>query len=253
MDRKQDFRPPQACPSAPNALAAGMNGEQRMAAALHEIDDLKKLNTELTKECGVLTEALEQAHRFACHDPLTGLPNRRLLADHFEQAAAHALRKRNNVVLLFLDLDGFKDINDAIGHTAADRLLQQVASRLSSCVRSSDTACRYGGDELVVLLPDIDRREQAVAVCRKIRSQLGAPYVIDGTPIRATASLGMATFPTDGTDCFELIRLADLAMYREKDKKRHRPPGRQNGDDSPADRDYTSCPSTPPGSPFATQ
>lgn len=193
--------------------------EERLSAALRLIDELLKLNTQLKAERDVLAESLAKEHRFAYHDPLTGLPNRRLLADHFDQATAQAMRKQNYVVLLFLDLDGFKDINDAVGHTAADRLLQQVSARLLSCVRSSDTVCRYGGDELVVMLPDIDRPDQAVAVREKIRSQLALPYVIDGKSIRATASLGMATFPTDGTDCVELIRLADLAMYREKPRR----------------------------------
>ena len=221
--------------------------EQRLSAALQQIDELLKLTTLLKAESALLAESLAKAHRFAYHDPLTGLPNRRLLEDHFDQAAALARRKHNYVVLLFLDLDGFKNINDAIGHTAADRLLQQVASRLSSCVRSSDTACRYGGDELVVLLPDIDRQYQAIAVSEKIRSQLALPYVIDGTPIRATASLGMATFPTDGTDCFELIRSADLAMYREK--------ARRTKAASPLtkpDRDLTSSPLTLTSWPYAT-
>jgi diguanylate cyclase (GGDEF)-like protein len=202
-----------------DSLSAQWSREQRLSAALRQIDDLLKVNTLLKAECALLSESLSKAHRFAYHDPLTGLPNRRLLADHFAQAAAQAVRKHNYVVLLFLDLDGFKDINDSIGHTAADRLLQQVGSRLSSCLRGSDTACRYGGDEFVVLLPDIDQPDQAVSVCEKIRGQLALPYVIDGTEIRAPASLGMATFPTDGTDCFELLRLADLAMYREKPRR----------------------------------
>lgn len=219
------FKPPQTSPAAPDARSAKMHAEQLLASALRELDDLRTLNAELAKECGLLSDLLAKAHRFACHDPLTGLPNRRLLADHFEQAASQALRKRNSVVLLFLDLDGFKDINDAIGHTAADRLLQEIAARLSSCMRASDTTCRYGGDEFVVLLPDIEQREQAVAVCDKIQSQLALPYVIDGTPIQATASIGMAIFPADGTDCFELIRLADLAMYRRKSRTQKNPPG----------------------------
>ena len=202
----------------PDSLFEKWSTEQRLSAALRRIDSLLKLNTLLKAECHLLAESLAKAHRFAYHDPLTGLPNRRLLADHFDQAAAQATRKDNYVVLLFIDLDGFKDINDAIGHTAADRLLQQVAARLSSCVRSSDTVCRYGGDELVVLLPDIDRREQVLAVVKKIRRQLARPYDIDGTPIRATASMGMATFPTDGADCLELTRSADRAMYRDKRK-----------------------------------
>jgi predicted signal transduction protein with EAL and GGDEF domain len=101
--------------------------------------------------------------------------------------------------------------------------------RLSSCVRGSDTACRYGGDEFVVLLPDIDRREQAVAVCEKIENQFALAYFIDGTPIRATISLGMATFPADGKDCFELIRVADRAMYRSKARTQKEPAGRWHG------------------------
>jgi len=233
-------------------LSAQWSREQRLSAARRQIDDLLKLNTLLKTECALLAESLAKAHRFAYHDPLTGLPNRRLLADHFDQAKAQAIRKHNHVALLFLDLDGFKAINDTIGHTAADRLLQQVASRLSSCVRSSDTACRYGGDELVVLLPDIDRPEQAVAACEKIRRELSLPYVIDGTPVQAAASLGMATFPTDGTDCFDLIRSADRAMYREKDKNRSSPRGQPNGNGSPADHDYTSGRVTSPGSPVTT-
>jgi diguanylate cyclase (GGDEF)-like protein len=92
-------------------------------------------------------------------------------------------------------------------------------------VRGSDTACRYGGDEFVVLLPDIDRREQAVAVCEKIENQFALAYFIDGAPIRATISLGMATFPADGKDCFELIRVADRAMYRAKARTQKNPPG----------------------------
>ena len=233
-------------------LSAQWSREQRLSAARRQIDDLLKLNTLLKTECALLAESLAKAHRFAYHDPLTSLPNRRLLADHFDQAAAQATRKHNYVVLLFLDLDGFKDINDAIGHTAADRLLQQVASRLSSCVRASDTTCRYGGDELVVLLPDIDRPEQAVAACEKIRRELALPYVIDGTPVHATASLGMATFPTDGTDCFELIRSADQAMYREKGKKRSRPADRSNGNGSSAGHNYTGDSLMSPGLPSTT-
>jgi diguanylate cyclase (GGDEF)-like protein len=210
-----------------------LSREHRLSAALRQVDDLLKLNTLLKAECGFLAESLASAYRFAYHDPLTGLPNRRLLADHFDQAAAQAMRKQNYVVLLFLDINGFKDINSAIGHTGADRLLQEIASRLASGVRSSDTACRYGGDEFVVLLPDIDGREQAAAVCEKIRRELARAYVIDGTSVQAVASLGMATFPTDGTDWFELIRSADLAMYREKGKKAVTPADEPNGDDSP--------------------
>ena len=188
----------------------------RLTSALHEIDELLTLNALLATQCALLADSLADALRFACHDPLTGLGNRRLLTDHFKQAAATARRKNNHVMLIFIDLDGFKGINDAIGHAAADRLLQTVAGRLSACVRASDTVCRYGGDEFVVLLPDIDHSEQALAVCGHIRSQVARHLIIDGTRIQATASLGMAEFPADGTDCNALIRSADQAMYRDK-------------------------------------
>jgi diguanylate cyclase (GGDEF)-like protein len=189
---------------------------QQLAAAQRQIDKLLKLNTLIKEESALLAESLANARRFAYHDALTGLPNRRLLLDHFNGAVARAKRQHNQVALLFLDLDNFKGINDALGHSAADKLLQQVASRLKACIRGSDTACRYGGDELVVLLPDIERRDQAVAATEKIRTQLAALYVIDGTKVRITVSIGMATWPIDGEDCDELLRAADFAMYRDK-------------------------------------
>jgi diguanylate cyclase (GGDEF)-like protein len=189
---------------------------RQLDAAMREIDALVKLNMRLKKESALLAESLANARRFAYHDELTGLPNRRLLTDHFNEAVARAKRQHNSVVLLFLDLDDFKGINDAVGHAAADRLLQQVALRLTACIRGSDTACRYGGDELVVLLTDIDTRDDAVAATEKIRAELTAPYDVDGTPVRMTVSIGIATWLVDGKDCLALIKAADTAMYREK-------------------------------------
>ena len=119
-----------------------------------------------------LAQAVAQARRFSHYDQLTGLPNRTLLLDRFNQAAARAARQRKQVALLFLDLDGFKSINDMLGHAAGDRLLQQVAARLTASIRTSDTACRYGGDEFVVLLPELECGESAVAACEKIRAHL---------------------------------------------------------------------------------
>jgi diguanylate cyclase (GGDEF)-like protein len=157
-----------------------------------------------------------QARQFAHHDPLTGLPNRLLLLDRFKQAAARADRQHKQVGLLFLDLDGFKGINDALGHAAGDRLLQQVATRLAACIRASDTACRYGGDEFVVLLSEIEGHESAVAAAEKIRAHLATPYVVDKTAIEVTTSIGMAVYPVYGHECDDLIQVSDLAMYRNK-------------------------------------
>ena len=192
---------------------------QQLEAARREIDALVKLNMLLKEEYALLAESLANARRFAYHDELTGLPNRRLLHDHFNMAVARAKRQHNRVVLLFLDLDDFKGINDAFGHLAADGLLQQIASRLTTCIRGSDTACRYGGDELVILLPDIQTFDHASAATEKIRAELAAPYVVDGSPVRMTVSIGMATWPIDGKDCLALIKAADVAMYREKSRR----------------------------------
>jgi diguanylate cyclase (GGDEF)-like protein len=189
---------------------------QQLAAAERQIDRLLKQNAVLLEETVVLGELLAKAQRFAFHDELTGLPNRRLLQDHFDLAMAQGSRQHTQATLLFLDLDGFKGINDVHGHSTADRLLQQVASRLRACIRSSDTACRYGGDEFVILLPDVSGQDKAVAAIGKVRTQLMLPYSIEGTVIRLTVSIGMATYPIDGEDFLGLIRAADMDMYKEK-------------------------------------
>jgi diguanylate cyclase (GGDEF)-like protein len=189
---------------------------QQLEAARREIDALLMLNKLLKEESALLAESLANARRFAFHDELTGLPNRRLLHDHFAEAVARAKRQGNQIVLLFVDLDDFKSINDAFGHFSADGLLQQVAARLVACIRRSDTACRYGGDELIILLPDVETPVQAIAAAEKIRVELAAPYDVEGMPVRMTASIGMATWPIDGKDCMALIKAADAAMYREK-------------------------------------
>jgi len=163
-----------------------------------------------------LAQRVAQARHFAYHDELTGLPNRSLLLDRLRQAVAQASRQHKQVALLFLDLDGFKGVNDRFGHAAGDTLLQQVAERLAACIRGGDTACRYGGDEFVIMLPEIDGAESAAAVAQKIHGHLAAPYVVDGQAITVTASIGAAVYPADGKDCSELIKQADIAMYLAK-------------------------------------
>lgn len=154
-------------------------------------------------------------HR-ANFDPLTGLPNRALAADRFIQAGARARRNGQHVALLFLDLDGFKAVNDGLGHLMGDRVLREVADRLATTLRESDTVARLGGDEFLVLLPDLPTRSILEPVCARILSAFAAPFEVAGQHHRLTASIGIALFPDDGDTLEVLLRFADAAMYRAK-------------------------------------
>ena len=184
-------------------------------AQLH-IDSLEATKTSLREKLIRLAKKCAQALHFAYHDELTGLPNRALLLDRLKQAMAQSDRKQKQVALLFIDLDKFKGINDRLGHLAGDTLLQLVAERLSACIRKGDTACRYGGDEFLVMLTEIDGQDNAALVTEKIRARLAAPYVLDGYSISITASIGIALYRADGINCSELIKQADTAMYHAK-------------------------------------
>jgi diguanylate cyclase (GGDEF)-like protein len=163
-----------------------------------------------------LEDNIKTVQKFAYHDELTGLPNRRLLEDRYGLAVARSDRQRDNVALLFIDIDGFKKINDAFGHSVADRILQLFADRLVGCIRASDTACRYGGDEFVVLLSDSNGRADAVATATKIRERLRAVFVADSQTLDISVSIGIALYPIDGPELGSLIRAADSDMYRGK-------------------------------------
>jgi diguanylate cyclase (GGDEF)-like protein/PAS domain S-box-containing protein len=152
----------------------------------------------------------------AQHDALTGLPNRLLLDSRLEQAIALARRHNQPAAVLFLDLDGFKQVNDTLSHAVGDRLLQSVARRLQQCVRSTDTVCRLGGDEFVVLLSEISRPADAVGCAEKILGSLREPHTVDPHSLRVTASIGIGIYPFDGTDPETLLRTADEAMFKAK-------------------------------------
>jgi diguanylate cyclase (GGDEF)-like protein len=206
------------------ALAAT---ERRFAAALRQLERMRRRDAFYEQQVALLQEAAAKAQRFAYHDELTGLPNRHLLVDRFNQAVALAARHDKHVALLFLDLDRFKEINNTLGHSAGDQLLKQVAIRLVDSIRSSDTACRYGGDEFVVLLVDLNGKEGALAVANSLRVRLEAPYLIDGASITITTSLGIAVYPVDARRYGDLIHVSDLAMYRHK-ARRAPPPSIQD-------------------------
>lgn len=196
--------------------------QQQLQAAREQIEALAKTNSRFRQRLTRLAQKTAEARHFAYHDELTGLPNRSLLLDRLKQAMVQAERQHKQVALLLLDLDGFKDVNDEFGHAAGDKLLQQVAERLAACVRGGDTVCRYGGDEFVVMLPEIDGQETAEAVAEKIRSNLAAPYVLDGNAIAITASVGVAMYRGDEQHHSDLIKQADIAMYLAKALNRHR-------------------------------
>jgi diguanylate cyclase (GGDEF)-like protein len=161
-------------------------------------------------------EARDKASRTSGLDQLTGLPNRTLLLDRFENAISNAKRHGNRVALLFLDLDGFKQINDAFGHAAGDRALQLVADCLTSLVRETDTVSRHGGDEFLILLAEVAQPADAAIVAEKANAALGAYSQIDDHDVRLTASIGISVYPEDGVDAKTLIDRADRAMYLAK-------------------------------------
>jgi diguanylate cyclase (GGDEF)-like protein len=159
----------------------------------------------------------EEVVKFAAtHDPLTGLPNRVLLAERVNRAVAAAKAQGRTTAVLFIDLDRFKNINDALGHEAGDRLLQNVADRLVRCVRRSDTVARQGGDEFVVLVENFQAPGDLVQVAEKILAEVAGPMTVYGKEFQITASIGMSTFPADGEDLRALLKNADIAMYRAK-------------------------------------
>lgn len=158
-----------------------------------------------------------QVRELAFYDPLTHLPNRRLALERLAQQLARARRAKTRLALLFIDLDKFKPINDELGHEVGDWLLQSAAQRIQSCVRASDTAARIGGDEFVVLLPDLQTSDDALAVAEKIRSVLAQEFVTNqGIALSISSSIGVALYPDHGETDADLLRRGDEAMYQAK-------------------------------------
>lgn len=163
-----------------------------------------------------------QAHieYLASHDALTGLPNRSLLNDRIGQALARADRQRHMVAVIFLDLDHFKNINDTLGHSAGDELLVKLAQSLSLVLRKMDTLSRRGGDEFVVLLPEVRSPSEVSAVCEKLLATLREPIWVADREVHVSASMGVAMYPVDAKNAEALLQLADVAMYRSKQEGR---------------------------------
>ena len=166
-----------------------------------------------------VTERLLAAARcehLANHDSLTGLPNRALFIDRLTQAMLRCQREQTELALLFIDLDRFKAINDSLGHSVGDDVLSQVAERLRSVVRDEDSVARLGGDEFTVIVEGLKRKTVSSRVSQAIIDTFAAPFMVDGRELSVGASVGIATFPGDGTDLSSLLRHADIAMYCAK-------------------------------------
>ncbi|MBC7984407.1 MAG: GGDEF domain-containing protein [Candidatus Obscuribacterales bacterium] len=184
----------------------------QMQCQMHALtDDNLRLKRKLMR----LSKQAARARHLAYHDALTGLPNRSLLWNRMKQAHQQAVRDKKQVALLFLDLDDFKFVNDRFGHAAGDHLLKQVAKRLTSSIRGGDTACRYGGDEFIVMLPSVVDEHSVFAAANKLRELLTPPYSIGDRLIAVNVSIGLALCGAQD-NYEELIKQADLAMYNAK-------------------------------------
>ncbi len=191
--------------------------EERLQRAVAErTQELQVANERLQAEIADRLQAEMRAQHLADHDALTGLPNRRLLEDRLTQALAASQRNRKQTAVMFVDLDRFKNINDTLGHAAGDVVLKEVAERLMKQLRVVDTVCRMGGDEFVVILPEIKRASDAANVAAKILETMAQPFVAAERELHITTSIGISVFPDDGRDAESLIRNSDAAMYHAK-------------------------------------
>lgn len=200
-------------PKLPQVLTTS---QQLFEHAQHQIKLLVEQNIDLQHALIELGHKETRARYSAYHDELTGLPNRSLLQDRFRQFMCHAERHHKPLALLMLDLDEFKYVNDKLGHASGDKLLQAVARRLTKGIRGADTACRYGGDEFVVMLADIESPSIAAALAVEIGGRLREPYFIDAHKINMAVSIGVAVYPGDGHTFDALMKQADIAMYCSK-------------------------------------
>ena len=204
----------------PNCILVRRDGRETeiedSAAPIHDKHGRVTGAVIVFRDVGSALEASRQMSHLAQHDVVTGLPNRLLLNDRLSEAIALGHRRSKPIAVGFLDIDGFKDINDVLGHAAGDQLLRSIGGRLSGALRESDTVSRYGGDEFVIVLSEIEHAADAARVARKILQAVTEPYRINGREIGITASLGVTLYPDHGRDANTLIANADAAMYGAK-------------------------------------
>jgi len=182
----------------------------------------QRLFTGVVRDITERKRAMDRIHHLAHHDALTDLPNRNLYIERVERAIYRSQRSNKPLALMFVDLDKFKPINDELGHEAGDAVLKAVAERMLSCVRQSDTVARFGGDEFVAILENLDHAESAAVVAKKVLNKLQDPIPVPGGQnANVGASIGISIFPEDGVTMDELSRAADEAMYAVKESGRN--------------------------------
>jgi len=196
----------------------GASAPRTARAARREIDTLRSINAHLIRQIEVLKQREAQAQQLADRDGLTGLYNRRRMLELLETTVSAASQHEQRVGLLFIDLDGFKGINDDFGHAAGDKLLTTVASRIAARARTGDFVCRYGGDEFVVILPRVADLAAAREVAHSICKRVALPYRIDGVDVHLTAAIGVSIYPDEARSAAALMHLADESMYRVKSR-----------------------------------
>ncbi|MCB1954629.1 MAG: diguanylate cyclase [Rhodocyclaceae bacterium] len=199
-----------------NNLALRLRNETLVGSLTGSNRRLADANEQLRHEIDERARAEARADFLARHDALTGLPNRRLQHDRFEQAVRLAKRKALRVAVLFIDLDRFKAVNDSLGHAAGDQLLCEVSRRLTACLREVDSLSRQGGDEFILLLGEVADRCAVARVAKRLLEVMGEPLRIDGRTVAVSGSVGISIFPDDGGDFDQLVRRADEALYQVK-------------------------------------
>ena len=208
-------------------VAAGRNFgviELFSAGTIQPDEALMQLLKSLSAQIGQSFQrrlAEDQLRFIATHDSLTDLPNRSLFNERLRHALHQGTRYTRGIAVMFIDMDRFKVVNDSLGHSAGDRLLQDSAKRLAECLRESDTVARLGGDEFVVMIENFTAPKDAIAVAQKALASLAKPFFVDGQEFLMSASIGISTFPDDGKDAETLLKNADIAMYRAKDQGRN--------------------------------